>query len=178
VRPRLKELGIPGFTIPIFERVEKDRSFKTRDQQEILSLVTLGTHDHEPVKTYYESLCRWWHGPDGNEGWLEVQRLMKFLEWPKDQDPPAEFTPQLHRRFVEVLMECRPWLAILMISDLLGVNQRFNEPGIAGDSNWSQRLALPLNALEHEKPFSEVLGWLDEAVARSGRGAPLAKAKG
>jgi 4-alpha-glucanotransferase len=177
VRPRLKELGIPGFTIPIFERVEKDRSFKTRDQHEVLSLVTLGTHDHEPIKTYYESLCRWWHGEDGDNGWLEVQRLMKFLEWPKDQDPPTEFTPELHRRFVEILMECHPWLAVFMISDLLGVSQRFNEPGIAGDSNWSQRLALSLDAYEHEKPYSEAIHWLDEAMSDCKRGAALAKTK-
>jgi 4-alpha-glucanotransferase len=177
VRPRLKELGIPGFTIPIFEKNKTDKSFKTSEEYEVLSLVTLGTHDHQPVKTYYESLCRWWHGEDGHEGWLEVQRLMKFLDWPKDQDPPTEFTPELHRRFIEVLMECQPWLAVFMISDLLGVSQRFNEPGIAGDSNWSQRLALPLDAYEHEKPFSEAIHWLDEAVSASGRGAVLAKSK-
>jgi len=175
VRPRLKELGIPGFTIPIFERNEKDRSFKTRAQHEVLSLVTLGTHDHEPIKTFYEGLCRWWHGENGHEGWLEVQRLMQFLEIPKDQDPPTEFTPELHKRFIEILMECRPWLAVFMISDLLGQSQRFNEPGIAGDSNWSQRLSLPLAEYEHEKPFSQAIQWLDQAVADTGRGAALAK---
>ncbi len=177
VRPRLKELGIPGFTIPIFERVEKDRSFKTREQHEILSLVTLGTHDHEPVRTYYEGLCRWWHGENGHEGWLEVKRLMKFLDWPEDQDPPAQFTPELHRRLIEILIECRPWLAVFMISDLLGVSQRFNEPGIAGDSNWSQRLALPLDAYEHEYPYNQAIEWLDQALAASERGAALAKTR-
>jgi len=175
VRPRLKELGIPGFTIPIFERVEKDRSFKTRAQHEVLSLVTLGTHDHEPIKTYYEGLCRWWHGENGHEGWLEVQRLMQFLEIPKDQDPPTEFTPELHKRFIEILLECRPWLAVFMISDLLGQSQRFNEPGIAGDSNWSQRLSLTLADYEHEKPFSQAIQWLDQALSDTGRGAALAK---
>jgi hypothetical protein len=102
---------------------------------------------------------------------------MKFLEWPKDQDPPTEFTPELHRRFVEILMECHPWLAVFMISDLLGVSQRFNEPGIAGDSNWSQRLALSLDAYEHEKPYSEAIHWLDEAMSDCKRGAALAKTK-
>ncbi len=177
VRPRLKELGIPGFTIPIFERVEADRSFKTRDKHEVLSLVTLGTHDHEPVKTYYEGLCRWWHGENGHEGWLEVNRLMKFLDWPEGQDPPTEFTPELHRRFIEILTQCRPWLAVFMVSDLLGSNQRFNEPGIAGDSNWSQRLAMPLDVYERTQPFSDALGWLDQALVKSERGAALAKGR-
>jgi len=173
VRPRLKELGIPGFTIPIFERDEKDRSFKTREEQEKLSLVTFGTHDHQPIKSFYEGLCRWWHGENGHQGWLEVQHLMKFLQWPENVEPPQEFTPELHHRFIDILTECNCWLAIFMISDLLGVSQRFNEPGIAGDSNWSQRLAFPLADYEHEKPFDQAIVWLDQAVASSHRGSAV-----
>ncbi len=30
VRPLLHEIGIPGFAIPIFERVEEDRSFNAK----------------------------------------------------------------------------------------------------------------------------------------------------
>ncbi|MBU6450302.1 MAG: 4-alpha-glucanotransferase [Cyanobacteria bacterium REEB67] len=172
VRPRLKELGIPGFTIPIFERDEKkDRAYKTREEHEELSLVTLGTHDHQPVKVFYEELSKWWHGENGHEGWMEVQRLMKFLEWPEGEEPPTEFTAELHKRFIEILMECHCWLAVFMISDLLGVSQRFNEPGIAGDSNWSQRLAYSLSEYEKEKPFSQAIVWLDDAVAATSRGA-------
>jgi 4-alpha-glucanotransferase len=169
VRPRLKELGIPGFTIPIFERDEETREFKTRAEHEALSLVTLGTHDHEPVKTYYDNLSKWWHGEDGENGWLEVQRLMKFLDMPKGEDPPVDFTPELHKRFIEILMDCRPWLAVLMVSDLFGVSQRFNEPGLAGDYNWSQRLALSLAEYEKQLPFAEAVQALDKAMAKSVR---------
>jgi 4-alpha-glucanotransferase len=41
VRPCLKKLHIPGFTIPIFERVEKDLSFKPKETHEKLSLSNL-----------------------------------------------------------------------------------------------------------------------------------------
>ena len=168
VRPRLKELGIPGFTIPIFERVEEDRSFKPKETHEQLSLVTYGTHDHEPIASYYEGLSKWWHGEDGHEGWLEVQRLLTFLGLPTD-NPPEHFDKNLHRAFIEVSMDCPSWLAMFMVSDLFGSSQRFNEPGIAGDSNWSQRLPLPLADYGKQSDIAECLGWLKLALEKSGR---------
>ncbi|MBA4074923.1 MAG: 4-alpha-glucanotransferase [Cyanobacteria bacterium PR.023] len=176
VRPCLKKLQIPGFTIPIFERVEKDLSFKPKETHEKLSLVTYGTHDHQPIRSFYEGLCQWWHGEDGHQGWLEVQRLMVFLGLDEDS-PPESFTPELHRRMIEVLMECPSWLAVLMISDLFGVSQRFNEPGISGDSNWSQRLDRTLAEYEADAQYSQAIKWLDQAVLANSRQAKKTAAK-
>ncbi len=176
VRPCLKKLGVPGFTIPIFERVEKDRSFKAKETQPELALVTYGTHDHQPIASFYEGLCQWWHGEDGHEGWLEVQRLMKFLGL-DEISPPAHFTPELHKRMIEVLMDSPSWLAILMISDLFGSTQRFNEPGIAGDSNWSQRLDRSLADYEKDPEYAQPIAWLEQAIAKSDRYAARSVAK-
>jgi len=176
VRPCLQKLGIPGFTIPIFERVEKDRSFKAKETHEKLSLVTYGTHDHQPIRSFYEGLCQWWHGEDGHEGWLEVQRLMKYLDL-NAMAPPETFTPALHKRMIEVLMDGPSWLAVLMVSDLFGVTQRFNEPGIAGDSNWSQRLDRSLADYEKDPQFAQAIAWLDQALVKSSRLAQKTVAK-
>ena len=176
VRPCLRKLEIPGFTIPIFERVEKDRSFKTKESQPKLALVTYGTHDHQPIRSFYEGLCRWWHGEDGHEGWLEVQRLMKFLGLPIDS-PPEKFTPELHKRMIEVLMDSPSWLAILLISDLFGNTQRFNEPGIGSDSNWSQRLDRTLAEYEKDPDSARCIAWLEQAVVKSNRYAAKSLAK-
>ncbi len=49
VRPLLHTLGIPGFTIPQFERVsDEDRSFKRQSGYPPINLVTYATHDHLP----------------------------------------------------------------------------------------------------------------------------------
>ncbi|CAN5393119.1 4-alpha-glucanotransferase [soil metagenome] len=176
VRPCLQKLHIPGFTIPIFERVEKDQSFKPKETHEKLSLVTYGTHDHQPIRNFYEGLCQWWHGKDGHQGWLEVQRLMVFLGMDEDS-PPEHFTPELHKRMIEVLMECPSWLAVLMISDLFGVSQRFNEPGISGDSNWSQRLDRTLAEYEADPQYAQAIKWLDQAVIANSRQAKKVAAK-
>src|SRR6202012_829016 len=92
---------------------------------------------------FYERLVQHWTGPDGDNGWREIQHLMDFLGW-KHEDAPKLFTARLHRRFGEVLFQSPCWLAVLMITDLLGTKQRFNEPGLVGASNWSQRLDRPI----------------------------------
>lgn len=168
VRPALKKLGIPGFTIPIFERDESDRSFVPMEEHPQLSLITYGTHDHQPIASFYEELCRWWHGENGHEGWLEVQRFMRFLGLDED-NPPEKFTSELHRTMIDVLMDSPCWLAVLMVSDLLGTGDRFNEPGIAGSSNWSRRLTMSLDEYARDPHFGQCIGWLDRALTESGR---------
>ncbi|HEY9784968.1 MAG TPA: 4-alpha-glucanotransferase, partial [Candidatus Obscuribacterales bacterium] len=168
VRPLLKKLGIPGFAIPIFERNEEDRSFKQPDELAPLSLATYGTHDHDPLKTYYENLVEWWHGPDGHEGWREVQRLMRFLGG-DENNPPASFSRDLHFLFLEVLLNTPCWLTLLMITDLLGTSQRFNEPGIAGEYNWSQRLERTLDEYEKSSDFGDVISYFAKLIEKTGR---------
>lgn len=153
VRPLLQKLGIPGFTIPYWERTE-DQELKLKETLPELSLATYATHDHTPLKLFYEDAVKSWLGPDGDAGWLEIQRLMRFLGLDKDA-PPKEFTPELHRQFMKALLETPCWLAVFMITDLLGTSERFNQPGTSGASNWSRRLDYPLAQYEKTKPYSE-----------------------
>lgn len=170
VRPLLKKLGIAGFYIPIFERDEEEggRDFKPADQIPALSLATYGTHDHSPLRSYYEGLVEWWLGPDGHEGWLEVQRLMRFLDL-DEENPPRQLTAELHQRFLQVLLESPSWLTVLMITDLLGTRQRFNEPGMSGESNWSQRLDGLLSELEADSEYGRNIRYFSELIERTGR---------
>jgi 4-alpha-glucanotransferase len=48
----------------------------------------------------------------------------------------------VHERLLEALFRCNSWLAVVMITDLLGSDQRFNVPGSVGDMNWSARLPV------------------------------------
>jgi 4-alpha-glucanotransferase len=174
VRPLLTDLGIPGFTIPIFERDEESREFKPKETLPPLNLATYGTHDHQPLRTFYEGLVKWWHGEDGHEGWLEIQRLMKFLG--ADQsNPPQEFSQELHRLLLKVLLETPCWLAVLMITDLLGTDQRFNEPGLSGDYNWSQRLDRELWQYAIDPKFAGKISYFRDLIKQTNR-LPLVSA--
>jgi 4-alpha-glucanotransferase len=167
-RPLLDKLSIPGFYVPLFERNESDRSYKTMAQIPRLSLATYGTHDHEPIVSFYENLVARWHGPDGDNGWQEIRRLMRFLDLDPDQ-PPEQYNNQLAESFFETLLNSDTWLAVLMVTDLLGLKLRFNEPGPASPYNWSQRLAHPLAWYESNEPFSTYIQLLKNVIARSER---------
>jgi 4-alpha-glucanotransferase len=167
VRPLLKQLGIPGFSIPIFER-QADYSFKTKESFPPLNLCTYGTHDHDPLARYYENLARWWHGPDGDNGWREVMRLAKFLSLDANQ-MPTEYTEALQFTFLKTLLQSPCWLAVLMITDLLGTKQRFNEPGLAGDYNWSQRLNEPLAAYETDERYADKISYFKRLIIETDR---------
>jgi 4-alpha-glucanotransferase len=176
VRPLLQKLGIAGFVIPIFERVEEDKSFKPKETLSELGLATYGTHDHMPIARFYEDLVKWWHSKDdGEQGWLEIQRLMKFLGI-KTDTPPLELTPELHKVFLETLLETPCWLTVLMITDLLGTKQRFNEPGMHGEDNWSQRLAESLDEYEKDPQFADKIKTFEELIGKTNR-IPLALKK-
>ncbi|SDU10679.1 4-alpha-glucanotransferase [Verrucomicrobium sp. GAS474] len=170
VRPLLHNLGIAGFTIPHFERVsDEDRSLKRQSTYPPINLVTYATHDHQPLATLYTDMVAHWTGPDGDEGWREISRLAEWL----GMDPiemPRTFTPQLHARFMEVLLQTPCWLAVFMITDLFGSRQRFNEPGSSGASNWSQRLDRSLSAYRDDPDSGARIAACTRLISATGRG--------
>jgi len=168
LRPALHELGMAGFAIPIFERIEETREFKPMIEHHPLSLATYATHDHQPIAAYYQGLVEWWHGEDGEEGWKEVQRLMRLLEL-DDEDPPEEFTEELHEAFITALFASPCWLAVFMITDLLATTQRFNQPGLSGEACWTERLAMRLSDFEKDPVFGARIKRYKEAIEASDR---------
>lgn len=167
VRPLLKEMGIAGFTIPLFAD-EHGPAFKPSETIPPLTLATYATHDHQPLVTFYDNLVAWWHGPDGHNGWQEMQRLMKFLGLDQN-NPPLEFTAEVHKAFLEALLESPAWLCVLMITDLLGIKLRFNEPGMSGDSCWSQRLDCRLADYESSNEFNLPIKWFSRLIEKTDR---------
>lgn len=168
VRPLLRKMGIPGFAIPIFERNEKDQSFIKPSELHPLSLATYGTHDHMPLRMYYEDLCKRWHGEDGHSAWLDVQRLMRFLNL-DDKDPPTEFTDELHEAFEKTLLETPCWLAVFMIPDILGTDEQFNVPGASDSGSWTRRLAMTLTAYENDPYYGAKIKGISRLIRENGR---------
>lgn len=169
VRPAIHGLNMAGFAIPIFERDEDTREFTPLKELHPLSLATYATHDHQPIKSYYDDLVRWWHGENGHEGWLEVQRLMRLLG--RDQNSaPDKFTDELLFDFEKALLLDSPcWLTVMMISDLLGLDLRFNQPGLSGGECWTLRLDRKLAEFEADETFGRRIERFRELIVESGR---------
>ena len=145
VRPSLQKLGIPGFKVPLWE-VEHDLRLIPRDKYERCSIATFATHDHEPLCATWEKWMSVVHaalneperlGEQRNFAWREARRL---AEWADFEVPCIMAFEEVHERLLAALFCSGSWLAVVMITDLLGTTQRFNIPGSVGDGNWSARL--------------------------------------
>jgi 4-alpha-glucanotransferase len=149
VRPSLLSLKIPGFRIPFWER--KDGRLEWGSEYDLLSVATYATHDHEPLRALWE---RWMGviaealvrpeelGAARDDAWREVRQLG---DWAGFEVPCITPFEAVHWRLLGALFRCRSWLAICMITDLFGSTQRFNVPGAVAQSNWSERLSVPVS---------------------------------
>lgn len=173
VRPSIHSMNMAGFAIPIFERDKKTNEFKSMNSHHPLSLITYATHDHSPIKTYYKELVERWHGPDGHEGWLEVQRLMRLIGH-DDLNPPKEFTNELHFCFLKAIATSPCWMVVMMITDLLGLDIRFNQPGVEGAMCWSSRLELTLAEYESDSVYGERIGNYKKLILENLKGEKIA----
>ncbi len=166
VRPSLLSLGIPGFKVPIWE-LEHDARLTPGAEYPRCSIATFATHDHEPLRAMWE---RWMATiaaaiaePERLAGardtaWREARRLAEWAGFDVPRIVPFE---EVHEALLTGLLRSQSWLAVVMITDVLGSTQRFNVPGTVGEANWSARLPA---------------GWQNESVIA--RIASLARASG
>jgi 4-alpha-glucanotransferase len=170
VRPVLAELKIPGFKIPQWERpYDNAPSLTPGDTYARLSLATYATHDHPPVHTFWNAWFAQTKSPvewEARHAREEMQTLLAFCGEPPLPEPRA-FDPAIHAATMRGLMATNSWLAIPMITDILGTEDRFNVPGAIGDQNWTARLAT--TAKELDRDFAPQLELLHQILAQTGR---------
>lgn len=175
VRPSLQKMGISGFKIPVFERDPHSQEYLPPEEYPELTLATLSTHDHLPMEGFWEM---WWErfsrppktgsaenqDPDeATRASWELYRTLRFARLP-DHTLTRSFFPAVHEGVCRRLLDARSWLAVLMVTDALGLNLRFNVPGPVADSNWSERLPFTVSSIPTEWSHR-----LRDWIASSGR---------
>jgi 4-alpha-glucanotransferase len=155
VRPSLTSLGIAGFKIPIWEPKWDGWLIDGADYQR-LSLATYATHDHEPLRSWWERRYRIVvaEGPGKAEAWDQMVKLTAFahMHMPK----PEPWSDLLHRTLLTGLFRANSWIAVCMITDFFGSDQRFNVPGAVAESNWSERLPYTIERWRQEPELQEL----------------------
>jgi 4-alpha-glucanotransferase len=183
VRPSLLKLGMSGFKIPVFERIEESREYKNPLEYPEQTVATLSTHDHETMAGTWEA---WWHPieqdlgagilPVGNTGlseegkqssW-ELYRTQRFCGL-SDAYLIRDFEPLIREALLKTLMQSRSWLAILMITDVFGLKMRFNVPGPVAESNWSERLPFKATDLRADAFYAKVMEFTRQQIKAAGR---------
>jgi 4-alpha-glucanotransferase len=165
VRPVLEALRVPGFKIPQWERpYDGAPNLTPGAEYQRLSLATYATHDHPPVRTFWNSWAAQAQAGDAHAR-EEMRALVAFCGEKLESARP--FDAEIHAVTMRGLMACNSWLAIPMITDILGTEDRFNVPGAIGDENWTARLGLEVSQLDGE--FSTELNVLRQILAQTER---------
>lgn len=151
VRPHLLELGIPGFKITHWETQPDGRVTMGSDYPEC-SFTTICTHDHEAMKALWERLRAEARGQRGDpdDHWKarrDLRMLCDFASiWAPDDDFPP-YSQGVKWQLLASLLRSNSRYAAFMITDLFGMENRFNVPGVLDDRNWRTRLPWTTPAL-------------------------------
>ena len=166
VRPTLAALEIPGFKIPQWERTPDGKMIPGSDYQP-LSLATFATHDHPPIHQLWSDLFAECSDPEKRE--TAMRAMKEFLEFcGREEIPvPQPFTPEIHHALIGGLFSCNSWMAVHQITDLFGLEDRFNIPGAVGDANWTTRLKG--SPSDWDSLHKDAVVFVTEALKQSGR---------
>ncbi|MFA7233660.1 MAG: 4-alpha-glucanotransferase [Terrimicrobiaceae bacterium] len=166
VRPTLASLEIPGFKIPQWERTPEGKMIPGSGYQ-ALSLATFGTHDHPPIHQLWNDLSAECADPDKRGA--AVRAMKELLEFcgRGDIPVPQPFTPEVHFAFLAGLFACNSWLAVHQITDVFGLEDRFNVPGAAVGANWTTRIAGTPS--DWDGLYKDAVAFVTGALTQSGR---------
>ncbi len=166
VRPNLQSLGIAGFKIPQWETRADGRVVPGVDYER-LSVATYATHDHKPLRGIWD---------DARHGDAEIQeqargdlrRIAEFAGISGFGEKP-DYVREFYQPTLQALLQSNAWMALIMITDLLGRKDRFNVPGTAADSNWSRRLHVTVEQLQASPTIRRRLNAVRSLIEEAGR---------
>jgi 4-alpha-glucanotransferase len=84
----------------------------------------------------------------------------------------SDYLYDFYPAIFEALFRCESWIAIVMITDLLGRKDRFNVPGTAANSNWTRRLHATVGKLGRGRSLQRQLRLVRKLLEETGRIQP------
>ena len=165
VRPNLRLLGIAGFKIPQWE--VRDGQVTPGGKYERLSVATYATHDHKPIRALWEEA---FERPTttSEQSRFDLAKIALFAGLDPNLDK-VDFEKDFYPALMEALLKSNAWIAIIMITDLLARNYRFNVPGTTGSLNWTRRLQRSVAQLRSGPKERARMRLIGELLKKSGR---------
>jgi 4-alpha-glucanotransferase len=169
MRPSLRSLGMAGFKIPQWENDSNDRTIPG-SAYERKSVATFATHDHKPVRALWEEAFE----KETSTSAQARHQLAKIAEFAGISRPneSSTYLRDFYPAIFEALFRSQSWIALVMITDLLGRKERFNVPGTATGSNWTRRLHATVRSLGRGPALERQLRLVRELLEKSGRIPP------
>jgi 4-alpha-glucanotransferase len=165
VRPSLHSLGISGFKIPHWEIYEG--RVAPGENHERLSVTTYATHDHKPVRALWEEAFEK-PASTSDQARGEIWRIAEFAGF-HHLSEQTNFNRDFYPAIIAALLRSNAWVAVIMITDLLGLKDRFNVPGTAANTNWTRRLRLSVDGLRSNWAVRKRMRLLQQLLEETGR---------
>lgn len=141
VRGSLARLGVPGFRLLRWERHWHAEGQPFRDPADYppVSVAASGTHDTEPMIT-------WWETASDDER-RKVNAIPSLQRVSGGAGIIGAGAGRVRDVLLETLFASGSDLLLLPIQDVFGWRDRINEPATVNDANWSFRLPWPVDHL-------------------------------
>ncbi|MEK7954354.1 4-alpha-glucanotransferase [Luteolibacter soli] len=159
----LEDLKLANLSFPQLLR-SADGAIISPGEFRELSLVTYANHDNAPLASLYKQAQA---EPESRVAG-DVRALLEFAGL--EAVLPDSLDDKLLGVLQEALLGTRARLAVLMVSDMLGVPLRFNLPGSYGRGTWSDRMELPLGDLVRHPVYGPRITSVRELIKKTGRG--------
>ena len=188
VRPHLADLGIAGFRIPHWDCNAHGHPTPGNAFPEN-TFATYSTHDHDPINRIWRQCLRVMRehheNPGEHSGWSAsgAQDTLRILSEfagiphsPHSASPP--YTEGIRLRLIKALFSSNSRYAVLMITELFSLDERFNQPGTTGGENWRYRLPWTLGEIREEPGLTDICDKLTSLICitrRSPRTSQLMK---
>jgi 4-alpha-glucanotransferase len=165
VRPNLQSLGIAGFKIPQWE--VRNNQVTPGAQYERLSVATYATHDHKPLRALWEEAFE--HPTStSDQARYDLEKIAQFAGIQPKRDQ-IDFERDFYPAIMEALFQSEAWIAVVMITDLLGQRDRFNVPGTEAATNWTRRMRLSVERLRASRTVRERMRLIRRLLEKTGR---------
>lgn len=176
VEASLESLAIPGMKVPQWQDSEEGGGPKMGKEYPFLSMATYATHDHEPLKTQWENLRKAAKGlSNGESDAEEAKRALRHLaEFAGIGGDPVEteYSDATREAFLEALFASESKYTSVMVSDLLGIEQRFNIPGVVTEGNWTTRMECTVEELVSDPKWKALTARTREMLEETDRLMP------
>jgi 4-alpha-glucanotransferase len=143
VRASLARLGVPGFRVFRWERLwhSDGQPFREPTDYPPVSVATSGTHDTEPMITWWETAPA-----DERSKVGDLQTVRSAANGATIAEAP--YVPAVRDTLLQALYASGSDLLLIPVQDVFGWRDRVNEPATVGDQNWTYRLPWPTDRLD------------------------------
>ena len=166
VRPSLRSLGIAGFKIPQWEM--RDGMIIPGEMYDRLSVATYATHDHEPIRALWNEVGEHPESDTGQQARATLEKIALFARV-HSKSAQLEYEKDFYPAIMEALFRCNSWIAVVMITDLLARQYRFNVPGTKASLNWTRRIQRSITKLRSSRKEQRRMQLIRELLVNTGR---------